>query len=91
MDTRNKLKEGKYFLDALIQTQDEPELCDYYLSAFLSAWRSVLDVMLYDFAEHYSLGITIEDYMTPHGFWLVSKALKNTQALGFYKWCYHCS
>lgn len=86
MDTRSKLKETQYFLATLIETQHDSEEGYYNLSAFLSAWRSVLDVMLYDFAEHYSIGLTREDKMMSHDFWIVAKARKNTQALDFYKW-----
>lgn len=46
MDTRTKLKEAKFFLDALMETQGEIEKFNYNLSAFLNAWRSVLDVIV---------------------------------------------
>lgn len=81
MDTRNKLEEARYFLNALIRTRSV-----YNLSAFLSAWKSVLDVILYDFAEHYSIGLTREDRMLPHDFWIVAKANNNVQGLQFFKW-----
>jgi len=86
MDTRGKLEEASYFLFALRRTEKTLKQFVYNLSAFLSAWRSVLDVMLYDFAEHYRIGLTREDRMTDEIFWYVAKAQNNAQALGFIKW-----
>ena len=86
MDTRNKLKEVQYFLEALVQTQNSPEQFYYNLSAFLSAWRSVLDVMLYDFVEHYRIGLTREDRMSPNDFELAARILNKKDALRFIRW-----
>lgn len=86
MDTRNKLKEAQYFLDTLVQTQQAPERFYYNLSAFLSAWRSVLDVMLYDFAEYYHIGLTRKDKMSPNDFELAAKILNKHEALTFIDW-----
>jgi hypothetical protein len=86
MDTRNKLTEAKYFLDALIATQDKQEVFYFSLSAFLSSWKSVPDVMLYDFLDHFSLGLTREDKMYPHDFFIVAKSQDNKPALEFFKW-----
>ena len=86
MDTRSKLEEAKYFLDALVKTKDDPKLLYFNLSAFLSAWRSVLDVMLYDFAEHYSIGFTRQDVITDQNFKAVAQALKHRDALHFIDW-----
>ena len=88
LDTRNKLEEARYFLKEFIRTQKEPDTHKPYfnLSAFLSAWRSVLDVMLYDFATHYNIGLTREDKMFPRDFWLVSKVQSKKQALQFLDW-----
>jgi hypothetical protein len=86
MDTRNKLNEAKYFLDALNRTQNTPEKFQYNLSAFLNAWRSVLDVMLYDFAEFYSLGFTREEKLTDRDFWVAARAKNLNNALRFNEW-----
>ena len=86
MDTRNKLEEARYFLDALVRKEKIPKEFIYNLSAFLSAWVSVLDVMLYDFAEHYRIGLTREDRMKSHDFQIVAKAQKNSNALQFFNW-----
>jgi len=88
IETRKKLEEARFFLEKFLESVSpvaEKE-CDYYLSAFLSAWRSVLDVMLYDFAEYYSLGLTREDKVSRGEFFIVAKAQSNDKALGFLKW-----
>lgn len=86
MDTRNKLEEARYFLDALIRKERIPKEFIYNLSAFLGAWTSVPDVMLYDFAEHYRIGLTREDRMMHSDFRIVAKAQKNADALQFFNW-----
>lgn len=86
LDTRYKLQEAKYFLDTLLKTKHGEEPFYYNLSAFLSAWKSVFEIMLYDLAEHYSIGLTRKDKMYPHDFWIVAYAQKHSQALQFYKW-----
>jgi hypothetical protein len=64
VNTRTKFAEAKYFLDVLPQMANNPDGFYYNLSAFLTAWRSTLDVMLYDLAEHFSLGFSREDEMS---------------------------
>ena len=86
MQAKRKLGEARHFLDELERTSENPEEFNYNLSAFLSAWRSVLDIMLYDFAEKYSLGLTREDRLIEYGFEIVAKALNRTDALKFLKW-----
>ena len=85
MDTRFKLEEAQYFLQELRRTKDDPKLSYFYLSAFLSAWRSVLDIMLYDFAEHYPLRLK-ELKINDQIFWVAANALNNTEALRFIDW-----
>jgi len=53
--TRDKLEEARYFLEQFGETITKPKKNRFYLSAFLHAWRSVIDIMLYDFAEYYGL------------------------------------
>lgn len=86
MDTRNKLEETQYFLDELIKTKNDTKLFHFNLSAFLSVWRSVLDIMLYDFAEYYSIGFTRQDIITHQTFKAVASALKHNNALKFIDW-----
>jgi hypothetical protein len=86
MDTRKKLCEAKYFLDLLPCFQEDENKFRYNLSAFLSAWRSVLDIMLYDFDEHFSLGFTREANINYTEFLAVATTLKKTEAIKFAKW-----
>jgi len=86
MDTRNKLKEAKYFLDLLTQVQNEPDKFRYDLSAFLTAWRSVLDVMLYDFSEYYFLGFNRDVGISDKELYAVAEVLSKTEALRFIRW-----
>jgi len=83
--TRKRLEEARYFYGRLIGTQNDDEF-HFNLSAFPNAWRSILDVMLYDFTEHYSLGFSREDELNDKEFTAVATALTNTQALEFIKW-----
>jgi hypothetical protein len=83
--TRKRLDEAAYFYNRLVGTQNDDEFY-FNLSAFLSAWRSILDVMLYDFNEHYSLGFSTEDQLNDKEFKAVANALNKTQAREFIKW-----
>jgi len=86
MESRKKLEEAHYFLDKLRAVAQNSDEFMYMLSAFLNAWRSVLDVMLYDYAEKYSLGLTREDRITDHEFGIAAKVLNCTGALHFLRW-----
>ena len=87
MDTRKKVDEAKYFLNKLKKAQKGRQEHFYFnLSAFLNAWRSVLDAMLWDFVKHYGLGFDQEDRVNDMDFKAVATALKNTEALSFIKW-----
>lgn len=86
MDTRSKLKEARYFLGILAQVQDEPDKFRFNLSAFLTAWRSVLDVMLYDFAVLHSVGFTRDVEMSHKEFYAVAEVLNKTEATRFLRW-----
>lgn len=51
MQAEDKLAEANYFLEKL---RDSKEVeFRFNLSAFIQAWRSVFDVLLYDYAEKY--------------------------------------
>jgi hypothetical protein len=84
MRARKKLDETAYFLNALKRI--ETEAFDYNLSAFLCAWRSILDVMLFDFAEKYSLGFSPEALLTEDKFRHAAEASENKEALKFIAW-----
>lgn len=86
MQTRNKLEESKYFLDILPTVREDSNGFRCNLGAFLNAWRSLLDVMLYDFDEFYDLGFTREVEMNDKEFYAVAKALGNEEALRFIRW-----
>lgn len=84
MRARKKLNEAGYFLDALKRTRHLA--FEYNLSAFVTAWRSVLDLMLFDFAEKYSLGFGREDRVTAEAFSNAAKDAKCERALSFLNW-----
>ncbi len=88
MQTRRKLREACYFCERLSQAKNDDEFY-FNLSAFLNAWRGILDVMLYDLAEHYSLGFSREDLMSEMEFGAVANALKKNDAVKFIKWWRH--
>lgn len=68
-----------------VTEQDRDEF-DYYLDAFVLAWRSVLDIMLYDAAEIFSLNLSREQHIADYEFLLVARALKHTKAQAFIEW-----
>ena len=87
MDTGKKVREADYFLNVLQQTSfNNRDEFHYNLSAFLSAYRSILDIMLYDFAEIYRIGLTRENKMFYHDFNSVAHATQNTRAYKFIRW-----
>jgi hypothetical protein len=87
MDTRKKLNEAKYFLDWLPKLQEDEVTFQYHLNAFLNAWRSVLDILLYDFVvEKYALGFTREIEINDKEAFAVALVLKQQEAIKFVKW-----
>ena len=80
-----KLEESRFFLDLMKKTSDEDEAVFYY-GAFLTAWKSVLDVLLYDYAILFDLGFSREDRMDPKFFHWAAKRTNNEMALDFFKW-----
>jgi len=83
---RGKLDEAAYFLEHLEKFEDRKELFDCNLSAFVVSWHSVIDVMLYDFAEGFSLNLTRDDYLGEDQFRLAAKVLDRKEALDFLRW-----
>lgn len=86
MDAEKKIQEAEYFLNQLRNIPQDSDEFMYNLSAFLNAWRSVLDVMLYDYAEKFALGLTRDEKITERDFEVVAKALQHTQASQFINW-----
>jgi|GEM_PF-4629069 len=96
MDSDLKLEEAEYFLAKLKESalsepptekveQVEKEFI-FSLSAYLSAWRSIPDVLLYDYAEKLmQLSRTIK--LNENAFEIAAIASKNELALKFIK-CY---
>ena len=95
MNTRNKIEETRFFLNKVQETMTDSKINHFYLSAFLASWRSIPDVLLYDFAEHYEITdyykklerVTSFRAMTNESsFRLAARNLKNAEALEFIGW-----
>lgn len=88
--TRNKLEEAQYFLEQFRETILKPKKNRFYLSAFLHAWRSVIDIMLYDFAEYYGLHAHANEFSSAVTFanhvLETARNQKKNQAVEFVKW-----
>lgn len=86
----SKLKEANYFLNHMkkfdILHATSLSEFDYYHSAFLSAWASVMDLMLFNFANKYRLGFSDEDRLDEERFEIAARALKHDQAMKFLAW-----
>jgi hypothetical protein len=86
MQSKDKLAEAAYFLEALSKNAPRTDEFNYNLSAFLGATQSVVDVMLYDFVEKFDLGFNRDDKVTPRDFFVASKAKGSAGALEFLDW-----
>ena len=84
----SKLRETQYFLDRLHDLKGDPREFKYNLSAFVTAWRSVFDVLLYDYAEKYFNTNREQEKVTPDAFVLAAKSVKDTMpdAERFIEW-----
>jgi hypothetical protein len=51
--TNRKLREAEFFLNQVELTLDQPEILMYYISAFVSAARSVTFVMQYEIGKNH--------------------------------------
>lgn len=87
MHAKKKLQEAYFFLARMRELEDQLELkavssfpkegtevvFTYFLDAFLSSWASVLDIIRYDFAEKYRVGITRDERVEERTFkWIAS-------------------
>jgi hypothetical protein len=89
MQSEEKLAEAQYFLNTLRQTpQDNQHAKEYMyvLSAFLSAWRSVIDIILYDYSDKYQLCFSRDEEIRVRDFDVAARSANNTQAQAFIKW-----
>jgi len=82
--SEKKLQEAEFFLGKIYEATEDEIL--YYVSAFLSAWRSVFDFLLYDAAIFFELGFNRNEDMRPWHFRWAAKRLENVQALKFLSW-----
>jgi len=95
MEANFKLDEASYFLEKLKKLVQSPagirnlQEIDkefmYNLSAFISAWRSFFDVLLYDYAEKF-FEISREEKLDRDMFKLVAIASRNQKAKEFINW-----
>lgn len=85
MFSKRKLAETHYFLEGL-RSEQEPAVFYFKLSAFLSASHSVMDILLYDFAEKHGLGLTRDDWLDTKTFELIAKSHNIKEELEFSNW-----
>jgi len=85
MQARHKLEEARYFLDKLKTLNKGSKEFMFNLSAFLTAWRSVIDVMLYDYMEKY-FGFAREERFGGRDFEIAARASRNQDAIKFGDW-----
>jgi len=100
IEANEKLREAKYFLEQMRRLDFmgfetgvfEDKEFSYNFDAFIVAWHSVLDILRFDFAERFSLGITRQerasrDYFRHLAKGLASKNPKDfSEAAAFYEW-----
>lgn len=85
MQVGYKLDEARYFLDKLKTLDKGSDDFMFNLSAFLTAWRSVIDVMLYDYMEKY-FGFAREERFDGRDFEIAARASGNQDAIQFCDW-----
>lgn len=85
MEAEHKLSEARYFLDKMNTLKSQPEEFMHNLSAFLSAWRSVPDILLYDYAEKY-FAWGREDRFDMRDFEVATRASGRKEAQRFFQW-----
>lgn len=86
LQSKTKLEETEFFLRELLENSNDPIKTNFFLSAFLTALRSVLDVLLYDYAEEKKIGLTREDNITTNVLKIAAKILKRNDIDDFIKW-----
>jgi len=99
MTARDKLWEAEFFLNKLhapfknakpghlvLLIKNAEKGWNAYLSAFLSAMRSILDHLLEDYNIKHSLDIPLTEKLYPRTFKRRAKELKDEAALNFLKW-----
>ena len=95
MSVMNKLEECRFFLTQVQEKSDDPRINSFYQSAFLSTWRSILDYLLYDYAEYYGItqyyaklehATSFKTWTDERSFRFAAKELGNNRALKFIRW-----
>lgn len=95
MSVMNKLEECRFFLTQVQEESDDPKINSFYQSAFLSAWRSLLEYLLYDYAEYYGItkyyaklehATSFKTWTDERSFRFAAKDLENNGALKFIRW-----
>lgn len=88
MEAEKKLRGAIYHFQRMGEAylKSEEEILVYELEAFLVKVRSIPDVLLEDFNEKFSLGISLEEELYPKTFEDRARELQNTQAIGFIQW-----
>jgi len=87
MESERKLKGSEYHLKRMEELYGKDhEVFMYELEAFLIKTRSVLDILLYDFAEKLQLGIDRNRELNDHIFEETARKHGNDQAIKFIEW-----
>ncbi|MDA4127858.1 MAG: hypothetical protein OK422_00100 [Thaumarchaeota archaeon] len=86
MRCKDKLAEVAYFRHELNGHSDNLNEVGYYLDAFLSASYSVMELMLYDFAESRDIGFTRDEELWPRDLEVASRIGEKQIGLAFVKW-----
>ncbi|MGD0072363.1 MAG: hypothetical protein ABSB71_12490 [Candidatus Bathyarchaeia archaeon] len=95
MLSEQKLEEAKYFLEGMKKTRIEPKSCYFNYSAFLSAWRSVFETLLYEGAIYYGIydqylkryrKIPRELKSNEEKYLFIAAQIGNSQAVEFFGW-----
>ncbi len=87
LEAEKKLQGAKYHLDRMRELYlDNEKFFTYELESFLAKTRSVPDVLLEDYNQIFSLGISLQDKLDPKIFENKAKQLKLPTAISFIKW-----
>jgi len=88
MESEQKLMAAEYHLKRMEELYGKNyEHFKFELEAFLTQARSVLDVLLYDFAEKFQLGIDRnKEELNDHIFEKKARERRNEQAIKFIEW-----
>lgn len=86
IQAKDKLMESAFFLNELENSLGVEARFRYYLSAFLTATYSVLDILLYDFAEKLGFPFTREEFVGERDFFVASKVSGSKEGIEFLRW-----